>query len=106
MAGRQGGAAFTACQRGDQAEPSGGGSPGASSSTAGPVIRYWPVSQRPRSTSAQRAEQNGSSRAVVASLPQTGQRGIAERVGGLARSVMRQAPAIAGQGRVNHNRRK
>jgi hypothetical protein len=65
-------AAHTICHWTDQAA-SGGDTGGSSSDLAGgPGMRYWPVSQRPRSTSAQRLLQNGLV-ASVAGLPQTGQ---------------------------------
>lgn len=51
-----------------------------SSSAGGPAITYCPVSHRPRSTSAQRLEQNGnaSGRGV---RPQIGQVGLILRAG-------------------------
>ena len=62
-------------QNGDQV---GSDKEGASSSnsTGGPGMRYCPVSQRPRSTFAQRAEQKGRDFSV-GGLPQIGQ-GVAE----------------------------
>ena len=56
------------CGQADQA-----GSPPCSSSFAA-GIRYWPVSQRPRSTSAQRRLQNGRN-SFATGLPQIGQDG-------------------------------
>jgi len=67
----------------------GGGS--SSSSAGGPGTRYCPVSQRPKSTSAQRLLQNGRE-AAVAGRPHTGQR--------LWRSVMLDHPVRARQSRV------
>ena len=63
--------AHSSCPGADQADSAGGSS---SLSSCGAGIRYCPVSQRPRSTSAQRLLQNGDVRSA-AGLPQTGHLG-------------------------------
>ncbi len=77
--------------RGRQSPPSRARTASCSSSTSssvGPGTRYWPVSQRPRSTSAQRGPQKGSC-SPDAALPQIGQGGAARlaRPGEAASSV-------------------
>jgi hypothetical protein len=68
--------AHSSCPGADQADSAGGSS---SVSSCGAGIRYCPVSQRPRSTSAQRRLQNGRN-SSTAGLPQIGHDGT-DRLG-------------------------
>ena len=69
-----------------------GGNGGSSSCSSGrPGITYWPVSQRPKSTSEQRLLQNGRLEGIAALL-HTGQRGSA--------MFLLQSPIGSGQRRV------